>query len=308
MQTVDVIIPVYKPDEKLEKLLCMLLKQSYPIEQIILIDSDETSFGKFFAGKESLLENKCIKVCHIDGKEFDHGRTRDYAIQMTHSEFVVCMTQDAVPKNDLLIENLLIPFADKKVAVSYARQLPNAECSYMERYARFFNYPGKSMVKSKEDLKRLGIKTYFCSNACAMYRRSTYDELGGFIKKTIFNEDMIYAATAVNAGYKIAYIARAKVIHSHNYTGKQQFHRYFDLAVSQADHPDIFAGIKSESEGVKLVFGCMSYLIKRKQFLQIFSLIYQNACKYIGYRIGKKYDKLSRKTILKFTMNEKYWL
>ena len=73
---------------------------------------------------------------------------------------------------------------------------------------------------------------------------------GGFCKKTIFNEDMILAGHMINAGYKVAYVAEARVIHSHNYTGMQQFHRNFDMAVSQAEHPEVFDGIKSENEGI----------------------------------------------------------
>lgn len=64
---------------------------------------------------------------------------------------------------------------------------------------------------------------------CAAYRQDIYEELGGFVKHTIFNEDMIYAAKAVEAGYAIAYAADARVVHSHNYTNGQQFHRNFDL-------------------------------------------------------------------------------
>ena len=55
-----------------------------------------------------------------------------------------------------------------------------------------------------------GIKTFFCSNVCAAYRREIYEELGGFVRHTIFNEDMIYAAKAVEAGYSVAYAADAQ--------------------------------------------------------------------------------------------------
>ncbi|MFR5150572.1 MAG: hypothetical protein ACLTER_14385 [Ruminococcus sp.] len=50
---------------------------------------------------------------------------------------------------------------------------------------------------------------------------------------------MIYAGTMAKRGYGIAYAADACVIHSHNYSCRQQFHRNFDLGVSQADHPEI---------------------------------------------------------------------
>ena len=68
------------------------------------------------------------------------------------------------------------------------------------------------------DLPKLGVKTFFCSNVCAMYDRRTYEELGGFVESTLFNEDMIYAGHLVQAGYAIAYAADAKVWHWHNYT------------------------------------------------------------------------------------------
>lgn len=82
-------------------------------------------------------------------------------------------------------------------------------------------------------------------------RREKYLELGGFVKHTIFNEDMILAGTMIKQGGKVAYCAKAKVIHSHNYSAFQQFHRNFDLAVSQTMYPEVFGGIRSESEGIK---------------------------------------------------------
>ncbi len=64
----------------------------------------------------------------------------------------------------------------------------------VEAYTRIFNYPKESRIKSKEDLPKLGIKTFFCSNVCAAYRKSEYNALGGFPLHTIFNEDMIFAS------------------------------------------------------------------------------------------------------------------
>ena len=57
-------------------------------------------------------------------------------------------------------------------------------------------------------------------------------------------------AKAVQAGWKIAYCAGAKVYHCHNYTCVEQFHRNFDNGVSQAQHPEVLKGLPSESEGL----------------------------------------------------------
>ena len=149
------------------------------------------------------------------------------------------MTQDALPENIFLLSALLKAFSDPEVGAAYARQLPKKDCSEVERYTRRFNYPEESRTKSAEDLPELGVKTFFCSNVCAAWRRDTYLKLGGFEKKTVFNEDMIFAGRLIQAGGKIAYCADARVIHSHNYHAVQQFHRHFDLAVSQTMHPEV---------------------------------------------------------------------
>ena len=299
---VDVIIPTYKPDERVVLLVKKLLKQSYPLREIHLIDTDTGIFPEELA---QLSDN--IKVTHIPKEKFDHGGTRHMGMLKSKAEIVVYMTQDALPANEYLIEEMVKPFAEKDIAVSYARQLPDQECKVIERYTRSFNYPKQSRVKSIEDLDTLGIKTYFCSDVCAAYRKDVYESLGGFEEKTIFNEDMIMAAKIIQSGFKIAYIAEAKVIHSHNYSCMQQFRRNFDLAVSQAEHPEIFENVKSESEGIRLVVDTARYLVKIKKPWLIFSLIIKSGFKFLGYRFGKNYRKLPEWLIAKCTMNPGYW-
>ena len=160
---------------------------------------------------------------------------------MSEAEFMLFMTQDAVPEDPVLIEKLLQAVQQKDtIAAAYGRQLPDDKVGVIETYTRQFNYPEESLIKGKEDLPRLGIKTYFCSNVCAMYRRDIYLKMGGFVTKTIFNEDMIMAANMVQAGYQIAYAAEAKVVHAHKYTYWQQLTRNFDMAVSQRQYREIF--------------------------------------------------------------------
>ena len=142
---------------------------------------------------------------------------------------------------------------------------------------------------------------------CAAYKRNIYEKAGGFCKKTIFNEDMILAGHMINAGYKVAYVAEARVIHSHNYTGMQQFHRNFDMAVSQAEHPEVFDGIKSENEGIKLVKQTAAHLVKQRKIYMVPKLVYQSGCKYIGYRMGKMYKKLPDKVVKWCSMSPGYW-
>ena len=191
--------------------------------------------------------------------------------------------------------------------MSYARQLPKEDCGIIERYTRSFNYPADSRLKEKKDLPVLGIKTFFASNVCAAYDRESYQELGGFVKHTIFNEDMIFARHVIDAGKRIAYVAEAKVLHSHNYSGLQQFKRNFDLGVSHAQYADVFEGLKTEGEGIRLVKKTCAHLIRIKKPWLIVKLVWHSGCKYIGYFLGKRYKKLSQKMVMKCSMNQDYW-
>ena len=194
----------------------MLQKQTYPIGTILIVNTEE----KFFPEKGyETWQN--VQIRHIETEDFDHGGTRDGAASLLDGDLILFMTQDAVPADVYLVEKLVSAFEKEKVAAAYARQLPDKDCDIIERYTRSFNYPKESSVKTKADLDRLGIKTFFCSNVCAMYRRSIYEKLGGFVKHTIFNEDMIFAGKLIQEGYAIAYVAEARVVHSHNYTNRQ---------------------------------------------------------------------------------------
>lgn len=299
---VDVLIPVYRPDGKLTELLKRLKMQNYPIHRVILMNTEEKHFPTELTGIWDRVE-----VYHLAKEEFDHGGTRDRGVRMSTADLVLCMTQDAMPADETLIEELVKPFDDPEVWAAYARQLPNEDCRDVEKYTRSFNYPEQSMVKTKEDLDRLGIKTFFCSNVCAAWRREKYLELGGFVKHTIFNEDMILAGTMIKQGGKIAYCAKAKVIHSHNYSAFQQFHRNFDLAVSQTMYPEVFGGIRSESEGIKLVKKSLSYCIKIGKPWLMIQVVTQSAGKLLGYKMGQRYRSLPMWLILRCTMSPSFW-
>ena len=301
--TVDVIIPVYHPGKEFKELLKRLTKQSFPIQKIILMNTGEAPWKEEVEKKYPLCEVHLLKK-----EEFDHGGTRHLGTTFSDADYLLFMTQDAMPKDEQLVEELVKSFSkDSMIKAAYARQLPNSSCREIEKYTRSFNYPAVSCVKSKSDLEKLGIKTFFCSNVCAMYEKATYEKQGGFIRRTIFNEDMIYAGGLIKSGYKIAYVAEAQVIHSHNYDAAEQFHRNFDLAVSQVDHPEIFGGIRSEKEGIRLVKNTAKHLLKVKKPWLLFPLVTTSAGKILGYKFGQNYRRLSDRFILKCTMNPSYW-
>ncbi len=301
-KTVDVIIPTYKPDASFHYLLKMLNKQTFPVEHILILNTEESYW------KDDVLNGvKNAEVFHLTKEEFDHGATRDRGAGFSGADILVYMTQDAIPKDVYLIENLVRALEHPMVKAAYARQLPKEDCRITEGCVRSFNYPEESEIHGFDDVPILGIKAYFCSNTCAAYDHKLYTELGGFTRPSIFNEDMLYAARIITLGYKVAYAADAQVLHSHNYSNMQQFHRNFDNGVSQAMHPEIFANIKSGGEGRRLVGYVSRYLLSLGRWYLIPGFYLQCAFRLAGFWLGKHYRMLSPWMIRLCTMNKGFW-
>ena len=305
---VDVVIPTYKPGKKFSRLLKMLQRQTWPVGKIIVMNTEKSFWNEH--GFEGI---KNLEVHHLTKEEFDHGETRNRGMRFSRADIVVFMTDDVVPADEHLIEALVKAFEQRgpegeAVIMAYARQLPDKDCPLAERYTRSFNYPEESCVKTRADLEQMGIKTFFASNVCCAYDREKFWFQGGFIRRTIFNEDMIFAGKALlQDDYAVAYAAGARVIHSHNYNCRQQFKRNFDLAVSQADHPELFGCVRSESEGIRLVKSTARFLIRRGKPWLVPGLVVKSGFKFLGYRAGKCYRLLPKWLILKLTMNREYW-
>lgn len=300
--TVDVIIPVYHPGEEFQTLLTRLAAQELQPEHIRIINTEE----KFWDPKlESLVPG--LSVTHIRKEDFDHGTVRHLAACRSQADILVFMTQDAIPADSQLLKNLVRPIMDGKAQMSSARQLPRPDTNLIERFTRSFNYPAESRIKSIEDLPVLGVKTYFCSNVCCAYLHSAYDEAGGFPRPIILNEENILAARVLKKGGKLSYTADACVIHAHNYSAMQQFHRNFDVGVSHSLHPEVFGEIHAEGEGKKLVLQTMKYVCAQGKPHLVCKVVWVSGWKYLGYTFGKHYQKFPKRLVRKWSMHPRFW-
>ena len=97
----DVVIPVYRPGKEWEQLLEGLARQNRKPDRILVINTGKEYWNSRW---EKLLPG--MEVVHIAPEAFDHGGTRDRAAQMSRADFLVFMTQDAVPADERLLEEL----------------------------------------------------------------------------------------------------------------------------------------------------------------------------------------------------------
>lgn len=287
-KSVSVIIPTLNAQDNIGTLLDKLQTQTYPIKEIVIVDSESA--------------DKTIEICslypkvriiYIKKSEFDHGKTRDIAIRTCDTDYVLFMTQDAIPYDNECVQKLLEPLSEEKIIIATGRQLARQDATPMEKLIRKFNYPNYSNVRSKDDLDKMGIKTYFFSDVFAAYNREKYLELGGFEYPLKTNEDMFFAAKVIRKGYKIAYVADAKVIHSHNFTLKQQYKRNYIQGYEIEKHKDLLANVSQNSEGIKLVKYVSINLLKKGRVLSFIHFSFDCIARFSGNRVGKRKAKIN---------------
>ena len=279
------IIPTLNAGAQFRTLLEQLAAQTLPTQKLI-VDSESTD------GTAELAKNFGVEVLKIPRRTFNHGATRQFALEHLQKKFsldvMIFITQDVLlHDNESLATLVKILGEDKSVGLSYERQLPHKNATNEAKILRAFNYPPESQLRSLADKKIFGIKTAFASNSFAAYRIEALQSVGGFPSNVPLSEDMYVAAKMLLRGLKIYYAASAQVYHSHNYTAAQEFRRYVQIGKFHAQEPWIRETFGSaEGAGKKFVLMKLAALAKKNP-LDCIGAIFRDAAKFFGYRIGR---------------------
>ncbi|MBA0205332.1 glycosyltransferase family 2 protein [Pectobacterium aroidearum] len=300
---VTIIIPTLNGGQLWHQVCDSLSMQNKNAFDVLVLDSSSSDDTAEISKKYG------FKVEVIQRKNFNHGGTRNLGVSfLKNTDIVIFLTQDSLPEAECIRNISSIFDCDEKIAVAYGRQLPHDDANPLAAHARYYNYNKESFFSEYIDKEKYGIKTVFTSNSFAAYRVEYFKKLGGFPTKTILSEDMYFAAKAIMAGYKTAYVSDAIVKHSHNYTPIEEFKRYFDIGVFHCDEEWIrinFGG--AGGEGFKFIISEFKYLIKNHP-LWIPRACVHNFFKICGYKIGKKYKLLPKSIVKKISMHSKYWV
>lgn len=281
-QSVSVAIPTLNAAGRIGALLEKLEKQTVSPLEIHVIDSSSED-----GTADEVKKFPDVKLKVIDRKNFNHGLTRHDALMKASGDLVCFLTDDAVPANENFIANLIKPLEDEQVGMSYGRQLPRHDARLFERIVREKSYSKESNVRSKEDIPKYGIKTFNATDVCSCYRRSAYLECGGFGKVNT-NEDMLMAAKLIYGGYKVAYAADAEVIHSHNFTFKQQYKRNKQIGYFLEKHAEELGNLSEIGEGKKLVLSVLKELCKTGYMIEAGNFCIDCCARFAGNRAGRK--------------------
>lgn len=295
------IIPTYNGCADLERLLLSLKKQTVGFD-VFIVDSGSND------GTQELAKAHVENVLVISSSEFNHGGTRQMMVARNSGyEIYVFLTQDAYLEDSKAIENLIAPFEDEHVGAVCGRQLPHLDATALAKHARLFNYPEKSVTKTLADASVLGIKTPFISNSFSAYRGKALSEVEGFPEHVILSEDMYVAAKMLLAGWKVSYAGDALCRHSHNYSLKEEFCRYFDQGVFHARESWIrqtFGG--AGGEGLRYMKSELRFLGVSRLYEWPFA-IFRSFLKLLAYKLGQAEKFLPAGFKGKVSMHKRYW-
>lgn len=277
----NVIIPTYKSKDRITKLLNELNNQTMKPNKIIIVETISEDDAINNINMHNVIFEK------VNKNDFNHGTTRDYFARKYSNDYLVFMTQDALPFNNKLFEDLLLPFSeDADISLVYARQIAYDDAKPHEKLNRSFNYPDEYQVKTRNDIGKYGIKTYFCSNVCAAYRMKDYLDIGGFEHDVKTNEDMFIAYKLINNNKKIVYNSDAKVFHSHNMSLKKQYNRSYVQGYELSKHKEILENTSTKEEGIKLFNYVTKHLIKKIYLIDMIYFVIESFVKYRGFYKG----------------------
>lgn len=214
--TCSVIIRAYNEERHLPRLLTGILQQTVQDLEVLLVDSGSTDATLAVASRFP------VRILSISPEEFSFGRALNLACAEATGEFLVAASAHVHPVYPDWLEQLLLPFAEPQVALSYGKQRGSPDSKFSERQLFRTLYPDQSIAKQA---------TPFCNNANAGIRRSLWEERQ-YNEELPGLEDLEWATWAMSQGYYVVYQAEAEVIHVHDETPGQVFNRYRREAIA----------------------------------------------------------------------------
>lgn len=291
---ISLVVPTLNAGGNLRPLLEALLAQSRPPEEILVVDSSSEDGTAAVAAAYGRAAPR-IRLLSVPRGAFNHGGTRDMALRQTTGEYVLFLTQDALPADGHTVEQLLLPFWDARVAAVCGRQIARPGATPQEALIRSFNYPAESRVWGAEAVAERGIKAFFFSDVCAAYRREAYLAVGGFDREIPTNEDMLIAAKFLGAGWKLAYTADGAVYHSHRDSPAQAYRRHRLIGHTLQTHRARLQGAASTGEGLRLVGHVLAGLLRQGNFGAMAAFCLNAAARQAGYLAGRRAAKRGRR-------------
>ncbi len=277
---IDIICPLYNAEKYIKGLDDSISKQKKvkinTIKYILTESKDNT---------EEILKNNKIKYQKISKEEFSHSLVREKAAMDSTSDILVFITQDIIIEDELWLYNLTKGIINNECVASFSRQI--SKYNNIEKYTRERNYPEKSYIVSKKDIKNMGLRTFFFSDAASAIKTCIFKELEGYDGKDLpISEDMYIAYKIIMNGYRIKYESDSVVYHSHKFTLKELYNRYklTGQFFKQNSYLDEYG---TTGTGASLAKYILKRIIQEKRFSLLLRYPFDMAARLFGMKAGR---------------------
>lgn len=280
MKSISIICPLYNAINYIDSLHKSFLMQ----EEVNILDINYV-LTESLDGTEEYLKHNNLKYKKIQRNEFSHSLVREKAAFESTADIVVFVTQDVVIEDKKWLYNLTKDI-DNEIVATYSRQITKYD--NIEKYTREKNYPDISSIVSKEDIEKLGLRTFFFSDASSAISRDVFVKLNGYDNKNLpISEDMYIAYKIIMNGYKIKYCADSVVYHSHKFTLKQIYDRYKLTGnfMKQNSYLDQYG---TNSSGANLAKYILKRIFQDHNYKLLFRYPFDMGVRFIGMKVGKK--------------------
>lgn len=280
-KVIDIVCPLYNAEEYIEDLYkSLLIQKNVNVGKILFLLTESKD------NSEQLLKNNKCNYEIVKKSEFSHSLTREKAAMKSNADIVCFITQDVVIKDDKWLYNLTKNILKGNCAAAYSRQI--TKYNNIEKYTRERNYPDYSFMRSKNDIEKYGLRTFFFSDAASAVDLKAFKKVKGYdSKKLTISEDMYLAYKLITNGYKISYESDSIVYHSHNFTLKQIYDRYklTGIFFKENSYLDNYG---TNSSGADLAKYVLKRIVQEKNIKMFFRYPFDMAARLFGMKAGKR--------------------
>jgi len=221
---VSVVIPAYNGAHELPALLEALGAQTQISDlEIVIVDSGSTD------GTPDLARKAGAKVICIKQEEFSHSYSRMLGATNATGEYLLFMTQDALPDREDWIIRMLQPCLVSNAAAVSCYETPKADADLLSHitvwnWKNVMSGGADKLTSLPEDTSYDSLRrsAQLSDNAC-LVKRSIFMELGGH--RGAYAEDLDLGIRLLKAGYKLGILSTVCVVHSHNRPAVYNFKR-----------------------------------------------------------------------------------
>lgn len=280
-KVIDIVCPLYNAEEYIDDLYkSLLIQKNVNVGKILFLLTESKD------NSEQLLKNNKCNYEIVKKSEFSHSLTREKAAMKSNADIVCFITQDVVIKDDKWLYNLTKNILKGNCAAAYSRQI--TKYNNIEKYTRERNYPDYSFMRSKNDIEKYGLRTFFFSDAASVVDLKAFKKVKGYdSKKLTISEDMYLAYKLITNGYKISYESDSIVYHSHNFTLKQIYDRYklTGIFFKENSYLDNYG---TNSSGADLAKYVLKRIVQEKNIKMFFRYPFDMAARLFGMKAGKR--------------------